>query len=164
MSTRCFTMRWVSCTENARKPARFGRCRIANLRENALRRSFTVRCPAPVRCVPGVRSAIGSVAFAKMQNGASYASRSTWRSFAPLRRWPRHPYRWKRLYKKHSALERINVRVGREFQLERHYMRRLETMQMRVALSLSVILAMACTSIREGQPQRMRSVIHPLAA
>ena len=29
-------------------------------------------------------------------------------------------------------------------------------MQMRVALSLSVMLAMACTPIREGQPQRMR--------
>ena len=33
-------------------------------------------------------------------------------------------------------------------------MRGLETMQMRVALSLSVMLAMACTSIREGQSQR----------
>ena len=55
-------------------------------------------------------------------------------------------------------------RVGRDFQLERHYMRGLETMQMRVALSLSVMLAMACTSIREGQSQRMRSLILPLAA
>ena len=35
-------------------------------------------------------------------------------------------------------------------------MRGLETMQMRVALSLSVMLAMACTPIREGQPQRMK--------
>ena len=33
---------------------------------------------------------------------------------------------------------------GRDFQLEHHYMRGLETMQMRVALSLSVMLAMAC--------------------
>ena len=43
-------------------------------------------------------------------------------------------------------------------------MRGLETMQMRVTLSLSVMLEMACTSIREGQPQRMRSLILPLAA
>ena len=43
-------------------------------------------------------------------------------------------------------------------------MRGLETMQMRVALSLSVMLAMACTSTREGEPQRMRSLIVPLAA
>ena len=71
---------------NARKPARFGRCRITDWRENAARRSFTVRCPTPVRCVPGVRSAIGSAVFAKMQSGASYASRSTRTSFAPLRR------------------------------------------------------------------------------
>ena len=63
-----------------------------------------------------------------------------------------------------SALERINARVGRDFQLEHHNMRGLETMQMRVALSLSVMLAMACASIREGQPQRMRSLILPLAA
>ena len=75
-----------SCTANARKPARFGRHRITDWRENALRRSFTVWCQAPVRGVPGVRSAIGSVVFAKMQNGASYASRSTRTSFAPLRR------------------------------------------------------------------------------
>ena len=83
------------------------------------------------------------------------------RTFAAL---PRHTYRWKRHYKRRSALERINARVGRDFQLERHYMRGLETMQMRVALSLSVMLAMACTSIREGQSQRMRSLILPLAA
>ena len=83
---RVDTMRWARCTANARKPARFGRCRITDWRENAARRSFTVRCPTPVRCVPGVRSAIGSAVFAKMQNGASYASRSTRTSFAPLRR------------------------------------------------------------------------------
>ena len=58
------------------------------------------------------------------------------------------------------SVERNNARVSRDFQLERHYMRGLETMQMRVALSLSVMLAMACTS----QPQRMRSLIVPLAA
>ena len=83
------------------------------------------------------------------------------RTFAAL---PKHTYRWKRHYKRRSALERINARVGRDFQLERHYMQGLETMQMRVALSLSVMLAMACTSIREGQPQRIRSLILPLAA
>ena len=83
------------------------------------------------------------------------------RTFAAL---PRHTYRWNRLHNRRSALERINARVGRDFQLERHYMRGLETMQMRVALSLSVMQAMACTSIREGQPQRMRSLIVPLAA
>ena len=58
----------------------------------------------------------------------------------------------------------IDARVGRDFQLENHYMRGLETTQMRVALSLSVMLAIACTSIREDQPQRMRSLILPLAA
>ena len=50
----------------------------------------------------------------------------------------------------------------RYFQLERHYTRGLEIMQMRVALSLSVMLAMPCTSIREGQPPRMKSLIVPL--
>ena len=67
-------------------------------------------------------------------------------------------------HNRRSALERIIARVGRDFQLERHYMRGLQTMQMRVALSLSVMLAMACTSIHEGQPQRMRSLIVPLVA
>ena len=43
-------------------------------------------CPALVRGVPGVRSAIDSVALAKIQNGAAYASRLTRTSFAPLRR------------------------------------------------------------------------------
>ena len=37
-------------------------------------------------------------------------------------------------------------------------------MQMRVALNLSVMLAIACTSIREGHPQRMRSLILPLVS
>ena len=83
------------------------------------------------------------------------------RTFAAL---PKHIYRWKWYYKRRSALERINARVDRDFQLERHYMRGLEIMQMRVELSLSVMLAMACTSTREGQSQRMRSLIVPLAA
>ena len=83
------------------------------------------------------------------------------RTFAAL---PKHTYRWKRYSKRRSALERINARVGRDFQLELHYMRGLETLQIRVALSLSGMLAMACTSIREGQPQRIRSLILPLAA
>ena len=33
------------------------------------------------------------------------------------------PDLWKRHYKRRSALERINARVGRDFQLECHYMR-----------------------------------------
>ena len=37
-------------------------------------------------------------------------------------------------------------------------------MQMRGALSLSVILAMACTSTRVGQSQRMKLLIVLLAA
>ena len=83
------------------------------------------------------------------------------RTFAAL---PRHTYRWKRLHNRRSVLEPINARVGRDFQLEHYYLRGLETMQMQVALSLSVMLAMACTSIREDQPQRMKSLIVPLAA
>ena len=69
-----------------RKPAKFGRCGITDGRENALRRSFTFQCHAAVRGVPSVRSAIDSVAFAKMQNGVSHVSSSTRTSFAPLRR------------------------------------------------------------------------------
>ena len=44
------------------------------------------RFKGAVRCVLGVSNVIGSAVFAKMQNGASYASRSTRTSFAPLRR------------------------------------------------------------------------------
>ena len=51
--TRCFTMKWARCTANARNPAKFGRCRITVWKENAAHRSFTVRCPALMRCVPG---------------------------------------------------------------------------------------------------------------
>ena len=88
LSYKIIVVQWyrARCIANARKPARFDRCRITGWRANAAHRSFTVRCPAPVRCVLGVRSAIGSAVFAKMQNGASYASRSTRTSFAPLRR------------------------------------------------------------------------------
>ena len=101
-----------------------------------------------MRAVPGVRSAIGSAVFAKMQNGASYASRSTRRSFVPLRRRRRgHTYRWKRLHKRRSALERINASFGRDFQSEHHYMRGLETVQMQGALESVGDAAMACTSI-----------------
>ena len=128
-----------------------------------LRKAMMALAPSMLQCIPEHlrRVPITCLQPASTTPELTQSAEDKLRTFAAL---PRHTYRWKRLHKKHSALERINTRVGRDFQLERHYMRRLETMQMRVALSLSVILAMACTSIREGQPQRMRSVIHPLAA
>ena len=50
---------------------------------------------------------------------------------------------WKRGYRRRTALERINARVNRSFELEQHFIRRLSRMRTRVGLALSVMMALA---------------------
>ncbi len=80
------------------------------------------------------------------------------RRFLPL---PRSSYKFKRLYKKRTAVERVNSRLDVSFGFERHFIRGQQKMQLQVGIALVVMLAMALGRIRQGQPERMRSLIEP---
>jgi hypothetical protein len=81
------------------------------------------------------------------------------RRFLPL---PRSSYKFKRLYEKRTAVERVNSRLDVSFGFEHHFIRGQKKMQVQVGLALVVMLAMALGRIRQGQAERMRSLVEPV--
>lgn len=73
---------------------------------------------------------------------------------------------WARAYKRRNAVERINARLDDGFRMENHTIRGKAKMTARVALALSVMMALALGSVKAGAPGRMRSLVRapPLAA
>ena len=69
---------------------------------------------------------------------------------------------WKRDYRRRAALERINARLDRSFEFERHFLRGLPRMHTRAGLALSVMMALALGHVRAGHPERMRSLYGPV--
>jgi len=81
------------------------------------------------------------------------------RIFTPVAR-PSH--KWKRLYNGRSAVERVNSRVDRVLGFERHFLRGLPKIEMRMTLGMVVLLAMALGRIQIGQMEQMRSLVQPV--
>jgi hypothetical protein len=78
------------------------------------------------------------------------------RVFTPL---ARSSYAWARMYKKRTAVERVNSRLDVSFGFEEHFIRGLAKMRLRCSLALCVMLAMALGRMRENQKPLMRSLI-----
>ena len=78
------------------------------------------------------------------------------RIFTPL---ARSSYRWKQVYRKRTAVERVNSRLDTSFGFENHTIRGLEKMNLRCGLALCVMLAMALGRIRTQEPEHMRSLV-----
>lgn len=78
------------------------------------------------------------------------------RVFTPV---ARSSYQWKRLYKKRTAVERVNSRLDVSFGFERHFIRGQAKMKTRMGLALIVMLAMALGRIKEKQTDRLRSLV-----
>lgn len=78
------------------------------------------------------------------------------RIFTPI---ARSSYRWGREYKKRTAVERVNSRLDVSFGFERHFIRGLAKMRLRMGLALVVMLAMALGRVREKRGGMMRSLV-----
>jgi hypothetical protein len=78
------------------------------------------------------------------------------RIFTPI---PRDTPTWLRVYAQRTAIERVNARVDQVFGFERHTIRGLAKMRLRVGLALAVMLALAVGSIAEKKPELMRSLV-----
>lgn len=83
------------------------------------------------------------------------------RLFTPL---ARSSYKWTRIYKKRTAVERVNSRLDVSFGFERHFIRGRKKMEVRMGLALVVMLAMAVGWIQAGEREKMRSLVQPRAA
>lgn len=78
------------------------------------------------------------------------------RIFTPV---ARSSYAWEREYKKRTAVERVNSRLDVSFGFEKHFIRGVRKMEIRVGLALCVMLAMAVGRIKEGRQELMRSLV-----
>ena len=78
------------------------------------------------------------------------------RIFTPL---ARSSYRWKRIYAKRTAVERVNSRIDVSFGFEQHYIRGEAKMRMCCGLALCIMLAMAYGRIVENQKELSRSLV-----
>jgi hypothetical protein len=82
------------------------------------------------------------------------------RVFTPL---ARSSYRWKSIYKKRTAVERVNSRLDVSFGFEQHYIRGLKKMKLRCGIAFCIMLAMALGRIKEKQKDYMRSLVQQVA-
>jgi hypothetical protein len=78
------------------------------------------------------------------------------RIFTPI---DRASYKWKRTYNKRTSVERVNSRLDESFGFEKHYIRGIKKMRVRCGIALCVMLAMAIGRIKEGQAEKMRSLV-----
>ena len=78
------------------------------------------------------------------------------RIFTPV---ARSSYKWKKLYKARTAVERINSRLDVSFGFETHTIRGIKKMKVRCGLALSVMLAMAVGRCQEKQKHLIRSLV-----
>jgi hypothetical protein len=78
------------------------------------------------------------------------------RVFTPL---ARSSYRWKKLYAKRTAVERVNSRIDVSFGFEHHYIRGEVKMRIRCGLALCIMLAIAYGRIVENQKDLSRSLV-----
>lgn len=78
------------------------------------------------------------------------------RVFTPV---ARSSYRWKDIYKRRTAVERVNGRLDLAYGFEQHTIRGISKMRLRMGLAMIVMLSMALGRIKEKQKQNMRSLL-----
>ncbi|MBU5477741.1 transposase [Eubacterium sp. MSJ-13] len=62
----------------------------------------------------------------------------------------RNSKKWKRLYKKRTSIERVNGRIDRDFQFEKHTIRGLKKMKMFLTVTFIIQLTLAKEKIESG--------------
>jgi hypothetical protein len=78
------------------------------------------------------------------------------RIFLPLHR-PSQGFA--RAYKKRTAIERVNARLDHVYGFERHFIRGLAKMRLRLGLALLVMLGTALAWVTAGKIDRLRSLV-----
>ncbi len=115
------------------------------------RETLKYRCPAEhygIECKSNDTCSVGKAVRIPMEEDR--------RVFTPV---ARSSYKWENLYKKRTAVERVNSRLDVSFGFENHYIRGLKKMRLRMGLALCVMLAMALGRIKENQRDKMRSLV-----
>jgi transposase len=80
------------------------------------------------------------------------------RVFTPV---ARQSYKWNKIYKARTSVERVNSRLDVSYGFENHTIRRIKKMRLKCSISMIVMLAMAVGRIKEKQEEKMRSLVKP---
>lgn len=107
-------------------------------------RAYGVECPSMENCRKGYKTQV------------RLTLSDDPRIFVPT---PRHTIKFKRLYNRRTAVERVNGILDTVFGFELHTVRGLLMTRLRVALALSAMLTMAVGRIRAGQREIFRSLV-----
>lgn len=78
------------------------------------------------------------------------------RIFTPI---ARSSYKWEKLYKQRTALERINSRLDNVFGFENHTIRGLEKMRFRITLAFIIMQSFAIGKAKEGRNEEIRQLL-----
>ena len=78
------------------------------------------------------------------------------RVFGPV---ARDSYKWKTLYNRRTAAERVNSRLDVSFGFEQHTIRGLDKMSLRVGMAYMAMLAMALGRIKQNKAEDLRSLV-----
>jgi len=70
---------------------------------------------------------------------------------------------WKKHYRRRTAVERVNARIDQGYGFERHFIRGLQKMRVRMSLALIAMLAMANGRLKHQQGAAIRSLVRPAA-
>jgi hypothetical protein len=126
------------------------------------RESLKYRCPASAYgmtctqqdiCNGGTQSEWGRIVRVSLEKDR--------RIFIPV---PRSSNKFKRLYKRRTSIERVNGRLDNSFGFEKHFIRGMNRMRLRMGMALLVMLAMAVGCVEAGKPENMRSLVWARAA
>lgn len=71
----------------------------------------------------------------------------------------RNTYKWKRMYKKRVALERINGRLDNGYEFEKHTIRGKDKMEVEVNIAMSIMMTIALVNAKLGKEEKMRSLV-----
>lgn len=74
------------------------------------------------------------------------------RIFVPV---ARNSYKWKRLYKQRTGVERMNGRIDRDYKFEKHTIRGLDKMTMFITVTFLVYMGMAKAKIMAGKTENL---------
>jgi transposase len=107
-----------------------------------------VKCNAEKICRAGKKGKYGRVVRIPLKKDR--------RIFTPI---ARSSYKFKREYKKRTAVERVNSRLDVSFGFEKHYIRGMKKMKLRCGLAMIVMLSMALGRARQNQEKYIRSLV-----
>ena len=71
----------------------------------------------------------------------------------------RNTYKWKKMYNKRVALERINGRLDNGYEFENHTIRGKSKMEVEVHIAMSIMMTIALVNARIGKADKMRSLV-----